>query len=139
VGQFFDRKEDYSYIRWAHEVKRRDNYTCVICNRRGVALNSHHLNAWAHFPTQRYDVDNGITLCLFHHEDFHERFGRGENTEAQFKEYREIAETLIKVANQETIINVTSRRMLQQAERDRVTQELIKDLDERYGTKDGYG
>lgn len=136
MGQFFQRKEDYGYIRWSQEVKRRDNYACVICNRKGVALNSHHMNAWAHFPTERYDVGNGVTLCTFHHDDFHDKYGRGKNTEAQFKEYQIIAEALIKVANKETIIKVTSRKMLQQAEKDQVIAAIIKDLDDKY--KDGY-
>lgn len=134
----FDRKDDYGYIRWAQDVKRRDNYSCTICNRKGVALNSHHLNAWADFPAERYDVSNGITLCTFHHEDFHAKYGKGKNTESQFKEYREIAEMLIKIANKETIINITSRKMLQTAEKERAVQEILKDLDERYGKKDGY-
>lgn len=134
----FDRKEDYGYIRWASEVKRRDNYACVICNRKGIALNSHHLNAWAHFPTERYDVSNGVTLCIFHHEDFHAKYGKGRNTEEEFKEYREIAEALIKVANKNTIINVTSRKMLQQAEKDQAIQFILKDLEDKYGKRDGY-
>jgi hypothetical protein len=138
MGAYFDRKDDYGYIRWAQEVKRRDSYACVICNRKGTALNSHHLNAWADFPAERYDVTNGVTLCVFHHEDFHAKYGKGGNTEAQFKEYREISEILIKLANKETIINVTSRKMLQQAEKDHVVQSILKDLEEKYGNKDGY-
>jgi hypothetical protein len=138
MGIFFERKEDFGYIRWAQEVKRRDNYACVICNRKGIALNSHHLNAWAHFPTERYDVSNGVTLCTFHHEDFHNKYGRGKNTEDEFKEYREIAETLIKISNKETIINVTSRKMLQQAERDDAISFILKDLDAKHRNKDGY-
>ena len=135
---YFERKDDYGYIRWAADVKRRDNYACIICNRKGIALNSHHLNGWADFPAERYDVGNGATLCVFHHEDFHSKYGKGKNTEEQFKEYREIAEILIKVANKDTIINVTSRKMLQKAEKDQVIQAILKDLEEKYGNKDGY-
>ena len=131
-GVLLIRKDDYGYIRWAQEVKRRDNYACIICNRKGVALNSHHMNAWADFPAERYDVDNGVTLCLFHHDDFHSKYGKGGNTEAEFKEYREISEVLIKLANKETIINVTARRMLQQAEKDCAVQEIIARLDGYY-------
>lgn len=136
---YFDRKDDYGYIRWAQDVKRRDNYACVICNRKGVALNSHHMNAWADFPAERYDVANGVTLCTFHHEDFHAKYGKGGNTEEQFKEYREIAEALIKISNRETIINVTARRMLKQAEIDEQVKKAIEYLDGYYGfEKDGY-
>lgn len=126
---YFDRKDDYGYIRWAQDVKRRDNYACIICNRKGVALNSHHLNSWADFPAERYDVANGATLCTFHHEDFHSKYGKGGNTEEQFKEYREIADILIKLSNKETIINVTARRMLKQAEIDKEVEKAIEYLD----------
>jgi len=137
---YFDRKDDYGYIRWSDHVRRRDHYTCVICGRRGVAVNSHHLNAWASFPDERYDVDNGVTLCTFHHDDFHEKYGKGKNTREQFEEYRAIAEVLIKVANEDALINVTTKKMLQQAERDKAVQEILKDLEARYGSNssDGY-
>lgn len=125
----FDRKDDYGYVRWADHVRRRDHFTCVICGRKGVAVNAHHLNAWASFPDERYDVDNGVTLCIFHHEDFHEKYGKGKNTREQFEEYRAIAEELIKVANQEAFINATAARMLQQAERDAAVAEIIDHLD----------
>ena len=137
--QFFDRKDDLSYVRWSSEVKRRDFYTCILCGRKGVALNSHHLNGWAGFPTERYDVSNGVTLCTFHHEDFHKHFGKGNNTAEQFEEYRAIAEVMIKVANEEAIINSATRRILQQAEKDKAVKEVLDDLKERYGSdKDGY-
>jgi ribosomal protein L17 len=74
---------------------------------------------------------------VFHHEDFHEKYGKGKNTKEQFEEYRAIAEVLIKVANQESMINSASRRMLQQAERDQVVAEILADMEIRYGS-DGY-
>ena len=126
------RKSDYGYIRWAAEVKRRDHYTCVICGRKGVALNSHHLNAWASHPDERYDMDNGVTLCSFHHEDYHSKYGKGKNTKEQFEEYRVIAEALIKVANEESLIETTARRMLQQVQKDYAVAEILKDLEEKY-------
>jgi hypothetical protein len=135
MGTFFNRKDDYGYIRWASEVKRRDHYTCVICGRRGVALNSHHLNAWASHPTERYDVSNGATLCSFHHEDFHSKYGKGKNTKEQFEEYRVIAEALIKVANEESLLEATARRMLQQVQKDYAVTEILKDLEDKYGTE----
>ena len=135
MAAYFDRKDDYGYIRWALEVKRRDHFTCSICGRKGVALNSHHLNAWAEYPEQRYDVDNGTCLCTFHHDDFHAKYGKGKNTKEQFKEYREIAESFIKIANAEAVTKSTTRRMLQIAERDNVIKEILDDMERQ---KDGY-
>lgn len=122
----FDRKSDYGYIRWADHVRKRDHYACVICGRKGVEINAHHLNAWASFPDERYDLDNGVTLCKYHHENFHEKYGKGKNTREQFEEYRAIAEVIIKVANQESLINTTVKRMLQQAEKDRAVREILQ-------------
>lgn len=126
---FFDRRDDYGYIKWASEIKRRDNYACVICNRKGVMLNSHHLNSWSDHPAERYDLENGVTLCQNCHDAFHDIYKRGGNTAAQFKEFEEIMGTLIKLANNEVIKNVTARKMLQQAERDIEVEKAIKFLD----------
>jgi len=128
----FDRKDDYSYIRWAADVKRRDNYTCIICGRRGVMLNSHHLNSWADHPDERYDVSNGVTLCQNCHDTFHGIYKKGGNTVAQFKEFENIMGTMIKLANNECIITCTARKMLQAAEKDRAVQEIISHLDGYY-------
>ena len=132
---YFDRKEDYGYICWAHEVKQRDHHTCVVCGRRGVPLNSHHLNAWASFPNERYDVDNGVSLCTDDHDRFHEIYGKGKNTKAQFKEYKTIMGVIIKKAQEEVSIETASRRMLQAAERDSVVQEILQDMETRYGSQ----
>ena len=74
--------------KWAIRVKERDNYTCQICgNSPSGKLNLHHLNAWKSFPEQRFDLDNGVTLCVDCHKEFHKMYGRGDNTREQFNEY----------------------------------------------------
>jgi len=51
---------------WAKKVKDRDNWTCQICNKKFDKVNAHHI-----LPRQlkglRWDVNNGITLCAYHH------------------------------------------------------------------------
>ena len=53
---------------WAKRVKNRDSWKCRIadtnCNGKLVA---HHILPWSKFPELRYDINNGITLCRFHH------------------------------------------------------------------------
>lgn len=132
MAEYFDRKDDYGYVRWAQEVKKRDHYTCTICGRKGVALNSHHLNAWASFPKERYDVQNGTTLCRSCHDKFHDIYHKGKNTVAQFKEFEKIMEVIIKLANNECIVACTAKKMLQAAEKDRAIKEIITDLDGYY-------
>lgn len=126
---FFERKDDYAYIRWAQEVKRRDHYTCAICGRKGVMLNSHHLNSWANYPTQRYDVENGTTLCSMCHDHFHEVFGKGKNTVEQFKEFEKIMAVIIKLANDEAIVNLAVRKVLQDAEKEETLAKILEDLE----------
>lgn len=142
MAEYFDRKDDYGYVRWAQEVKKRDHYTCTICGRKGVALNSHHLNSWADHPSERYDVSNGTTLCTYHHQNFHKLKGKGKNTLAQFEEYRKIAETIIAVTKEECIKDFTVRKLLQTAEKDMVIQAILADLELNNGIverlTDGY-
>lgn len=55
------------YKLWRKSVFERDDYTCQICNKRGVVLHADHLKPWALYPELRYAIDNGRTLCVFCH------------------------------------------------------------------------
>ena len=72
---------------WSKQIMERDNYTCQICSQHGGKLNAHHLNGWNAFPEQRFDLDNGATLCEDCHKEFHSQYGYGDNTREQFNEY----------------------------------------------------
>lgn len=76
--------EDYE---WAHEVKRRDNHTCQACGIRGVPMHAHHLESYAWNRELRLDLNNGITLCIHCHRDFHDACGRRNNTREQFERW----------------------------------------------------
>ena len=68
-------------------VFERDKYTCQNCFKRGCTLNAHHLDAWNKFPEKRFDVKNGIALCVYCHRAFHSQYGYGNNTRKQFEEF----------------------------------------------------
>ena len=103
----YDRRDDLAFIRWAKQIKVRDHFTCQICDRRGVELHAHHLNAYNWCIEERYDLDNGITLCRQHHEDFHSKYEKGNNTREQFEEYKLFCEALMKlVQNNNTTKNI---------------------------------
>ena len=138
LAEYFDRTEDYAAIRWAKEVKLRDHFCCDVCFRKGGTLHAHHKNAWASHPSQRYEMDNGVTLCQFHHEDFHKRYGKGKNTARQYEEYRGIARVLFNVVSEKGAAEFAAIKMLQQAERDRAVRDIMADMKERYGNRDGY-
>lgn len=63
-----EHQYDMRYKNWMSEVKNRDNWKCRIgdidCNGK---LEAHHILRWSEYPELRYDINNGITLCHFHH------------------------------------------------------------------------
>ena len=66
-----------AYKNWAKEVKVRDGLNCKINNADCCGeLDSHHILNWQEYPELRFDVNNGITLCQFHHP-------RGKNQEKE--------------------------------------------------------
>lgn len=59
---------DPLYKRFRNQVKNRDRRECKWpgcgCKKK---LQVHHILPWAQFPTMRFLVSNGITLCKKHH------------------------------------------------------------------------
>ena len=57
-----------NYVLWRTTVFKRDNYKCKIGddNCKGQ-LEAHHILPWRDFVELRYNINNGITLCHFHH------------------------------------------------------------------------
>lgn len=56
------------YRIWRSCVFERDRWTCQTCGARGVYLEAHHIKSWARYPEFRYDISNGVTLCLECHK-----------------------------------------------------------------------
>lgn len=80
------------YKDWRTSVYERDDYTCQCCGVRGGRLNAHHINQFADYPELRYDVNNGITLCVKCHDStesgsFHNTYGTHNTTSSQLREY----------------------------------------------------
>ena len=61
------------YREWRRSVFQRDDYTCQECGIRGTKLHAHHIKPYAEFPDLRFDVGNGVTLCLSCHGVVHHR------------------------------------------------------------------
>lgn len=56
------------YINWRNAVRRRDDFTCQICHKRGGDLHVDHIKPFADFPELRFDIANGRTLCVACHK-----------------------------------------------------------------------
>lgn len=70
-----DRDRDrnrYPALAWSKAIKSRDK----VCQECGAdeQLHAHHIKRWKDYPSLRYDLNNGITLCQPCHERAH---GRG--------------------------------------------------------------
>lgn len=97
----YDRFKDPEHIAWARAVKERDLFTCQICDATEVYLHSHHQNSWDYFVDERFDVENGITLCEDCHMMFHAIYGHSKNTKFQFEEFRSFTMILQRMADEE--------------------------------------
>ena len=57
------------YKNWRRLVFKRDNFSCVICGykSKGVRpsdIHADHIKSWALYPEERFNLDNGRTLCV---------------------------------------------------------------------------
>lgn len=52
------------YSTWRSEVMERDKYTCQHCGASGVYLEVHHMKSFAKHPELRFEIDNGLTVCI---------------------------------------------------------------------------
>jgi len=61
--------DDPLYKGWRNKVYARDHHTCQWpgCDKK-KRLNAHHIKRWAEYPSLRFVVENGITLCYQHHK-----------------------------------------------------------------------
>lgn len=82
TGRYSRRNyHDPIYKKWRMDVKARDNHQCqwpgCKCHNN---LQVHHIKKWADYPSMRYVVANGITLCKKCHE-------RVKNQEETMEDY----------------------------------------------------
>ena len=60
--------------KWVKAILKRDDHTCQSCNIRGGTLNAHHIAGWSTHKSERFNVDNGVTLCQPCHDSYHYDF-----------------------------------------------------------------
>jgi len=53
------------YKNWRKSVFKRDHYACVKCEIKSKGnLEAHHILPWSLYPNERFNIDNGMTLCI---------------------------------------------------------------------------
>lgn len=82
------KRDNLHNTHWRLLVFHRDSFTCQICDdNEGGNLEAHHLNNWSDYKEQRYDINNGVTLCDKCHKTFHAFYGYNHNNYSQFLEF----------------------------------------------------
>ena len=80
------------YRDWRKGVFSRDLYTCQCCGARNghgkyVRLEAHHIKDWKNNINDRYNLDNGVTLCQECHILFHSLYGKKGNDQSQYDNF----------------------------------------------------
>lgn len=61
-------RNDMAYKEWRKMVVKRDEYKCKMNNSECCGkIIVHHILPWRDYENLRYEVNNGICLCKFHH------------------------------------------------------------------------
>jgi predicted HNH restriction endonuclease len=70
------RKHEERVNQWRRRVFATDPYNCQWCGyKQGKpnSLNAHHIKSWSKYSDERFNVDNGITLCVKCHRELHRK------------------------------------------------------------------
>ena len=61
-------RKSIKYKNWRRIIFIRDDYACQKCGIKSVNIQVHHIKSWSKFPTLRFNIGNGITLCKVCHK-----------------------------------------------------------------------
>lgn len=67
-----DIRTSPAYNQWRKKVLERDNNTCQLCGSTSN-LHVHHIKQFAQDKSERFYLDNGITLCANCHKEIHSK------------------------------------------------------------------
>lgn len=119
------------YHNFINRVLNRDNFTCQICGSNlSNTLEVHHLDGYSWCKEKRTDETNAITLCHNCHCNFHNMYGKGNNTKKQFLEWINKKDIILETYN-DTIPNSRWAYCIE-------TKEIIKNIKDYCKNKNIY-
>jgi hypothetical protein len=68
-----ERKYSPEHNEWRKIIFVRDNFICQDCGINKTYFEAHHIKSWKDFPGLRFDINNGMTLCLKCHKKRHSK------------------------------------------------------------------
>lgn len=81
-----DKRDTVENYHFRKSVFERDKYSCIICESN-KNLNAHHISNYYIDIENRYNIDNGVTLCEKCHKKFHKKYGNKSNNLEQLNEF----------------------------------------------------
>jgi len=90
--------DNKKYRIWRTEIIRRDK-RCLICDSIKNRT-AHHIDSSAYFPEERYDVENGVCLCRFHHTMYHTSYNTSFRKKVDKKNFCNFLEMMIKISEE---------------------------------------
>ena len=73
IGRIERQDGEWEFARWCKSIHKRDNYACQVCKATGKIM-AHHILSWKDYPELRFELENGITLCV----DCYHKLHRGK-------------------------------------------------------------
>ena len=80
-------RHSIDYEIWRSGVFARDGYTCQKYGTVGGKLVAHHVLNFSSNPDLRFAIDNGVTLSDKAHQEFHQKYGKRNNTKQQLEDF----------------------------------------------------
>lgn len=63
----YNERDNEKYTNWRADIIVRDRHKCILCGIRDF-IHVHHIVRWIDDESLRYDIKNGVCLCIACHK-----------------------------------------------------------------------
>lgn len=81
-----NRFDSLGYQTFRKEIRILYNYSCFYCSSHRYP-EIHHILNWGEYPKLRFDRENVIILCKYHHKEFHKKYNCINNNKNQLETF----------------------------------------------------